>query len=217
MWSHSISGKIMHYLWSTRMRFMDGETLRRISSEYNADYYSLIRYLLSRGYLIRVFRGLFYVKSPEEFVLKRMNHSPMELVAKALDFLGVKNWYFGLYTALYLGNMTHEFYPIVYVISDRIFRHKPVSIAGGRFKFIKVKPSLFFGIIKHNSIRYSDPEKTLLDFIYLWRYRGLSSNEIIASILEYWRDISWEKIYSYLKKYPHTVRRIVMRIRNEFI
>ena len=207
----------MRYLWSMRTRFVDSSMLREVADRYGADYYSLIRYLLSRGYLVRVFRGFFYVKSPEELVLRRMNLSPMELVAEALSFLGIRNWYFGLYTALYLGGVTHEFYPVIYIISDRIYRHKIISIAGGRFRFIKVKPGLFFGIVKRDSVRYSDLEKTLLDFIYLWRYEGLNPNEIIAGIIRYWRGVSWGKISSYLERYPSSVRRIVMRIRNEFV
>ena len=124
----------------------------------------------------------------------------MEIVARALDLRRIRNWYFGLYTALRLHNMTHEYYPIVYVISDRIYRYKPICIGGSKFRFIKMKLSLFFGTIKIDSIKYSDPEKTLLDFIYLWRYRGLNSDEIIANILEYWKGISWNKIFSYAKK-----------------
>ena len=212
-----MSGRIMRYLWSMGTKFVDSEVLRRIIDKYDANYYSLIRYLLSRGYLVRIFRGLFYVKSPEEFLLSRISLSPMVLVANALEFLGVENWYFGLYTALYLGNVTHEFYPVIYVMSDKIYRHKVINIAGGKFKFIKIKSSLFFGIIRHNSMRYSDLEKTLLDFIYLWRYRGLNTNEIIAGVIRYWRGVSWRKIFSYAEKYPHSIRRIVMRIRNEFV
>lgn len=33
-----------------------------------------------------------------------------------------------------------------------------------------------------NGVRYSGPEKTILDFIYLWRYNGIPEKKIAADV-----------------------------------
>ena len=124
----------------------------------------------------------------------------------------VKNWYFGLYTALKLNNMTHETFAIDYVVNDMIFRAKPMKIAGCKFKFVKVVPSLLdFGIIE-DSLRYSDAEKTILDFIYIWRYNGIPKEKIILDIAEWVKGTSKEKIKEYSKKYPKTIGAIAEEV-----
>ena len=109
--------------------------------------------------MIRIFRGIFYVKSLDEIKLGKNKYSHIDLVAKGLALKSVKNWYFGLYTALKLNNMKHEHFTIDYVVNDKILRIKPITIAGYKFKFVKLKSALFsFGIIGKN-LKYSDPKK----------------------------------------------------------
>ena len=104
----------------------------------------------------------------------RINLSHLELAARGLEIKKVKNWYFGLHTALKLNNMTHESFAIEEVISDSLFRAKPIKIANYNFKFIKLPRKLFgFGVEERNGLTISDPEKTVLDFIYLWNQNRL--------------------------------------------
>lgn len=63
------------------------------------NYKIAIRHLVSRGYLIRIFKGIFYIKYLDEVKLDKSKYSNLELVAKGLELKGVKKWYFGLYTA----------------------------------------------------------------------------------------------------------------------
>ena len=89
-----------------------------------------------------------------------------------------------MYTALKLNNLTHAHSTVDYVVNDRILRVKPMTIAGYNFKFAKLKPSLFnFGIIG-NGLKHSDPEKTILDFAYVWRYNGVPKEKITADVEE---------------------------------
>ncbi len=98
----------------------------------------------------------------------------MELVARGITLKGVKDWYFGLHSALKINNMTHEEFGIDEVISSEIFRAKPIKIVGHKFRFNKVSKKLLgFGVIENGALRYSDREKTILDFIYFWRYNGI--------------------------------------------
>ncbi|GAH29850.1 unnamed protein product, partial [marine sediment metagenome] len=178
----------------------------------NLNYENVINYFISRGYLSRIFRGIFYVKSLEELKFGKRKYSYLELVKKGLELKNVKNWYFSLYTALKLNNATHEYFTIDYVISENLYRSKVINIENRKFRFIKIKPDLLnFGIIE-NGFRYSDLEKTILDFIYIWIYNNTPRKKILIDASEYIDDLTEEKIRIYAKKYPKSVKEIVEEI-----
>lgn len=203
---------LLRKLYLEGKEFVTSAELRRYCKSMNLNYETAIRHLIPRGYLIRIFRGTFYIRSLEEIKLGKTKYSHLELVAKGLELKNVKNWYFGLYTALKLNNMTHEHFAIEHVVNDKIFRAKPVSIAGYKFKFIKLTSSLMEFGITGDRLRYSDAEKTILDFIYIWRYNGIPKHKIILDILEWTANISEEKIEEYAKRYPKTVREIMEEV-----
>jgi predicted transcriptional regulator of viral defense system len=189
--------------------FVTSTELKEYCKRMKLNYKSAIGHFVSRGHLTRIFRGIFYVKSLDEFKLGKTKYNYRELVAKGLELKGVKNWYFGLYTALKINNMTHEYFAIDYVVNDKIFRAKPTKIAGYKFKFVKFKSSLFkFGITK-DGLRYSNPEKTILDFIYMWRYNGIPKKKIVADASEWTNNKSKSKIEEYAEHYPKTVQDVI--------
>jgi len=191
-----------------RKEFITSEELKRYCKSMGLNYEITIRHLVSRGYFIRIFKGIFYIKSLDEAKLGTSKYSNIELVAKGLELKGVKDWYFGLYTALKFNNMTHESFSVDYVVNDKLLRSKPINIAGYKYRFIKLAPKLLtFGIIE-DSLRYSDAEKTILDFIYTWRYNGIPAAKIILDVSEWAKNISSEKTKKYAVNYPKTVREI---------
>ena len=194
--------------------FVTSEELRAYCKSLKLDYDIAIRHLVPRGYLVRILKGIFHVKSLEELELARAKYTHLELVAKGLELKDVRLWYFGLHTALKLNNMTHETFAVEDVISDKLFRANPFTIAGYKFKFSRLSPSLLgFGIRKgENGVRYSDPEKTILDFIYIWRYNGIPGDKIAADVAEWAKRLSKERLRRYSKKYPKTVAKIAARI-----
>ena len=194
--------------------FVTSKELELYCKSMKLNYTTVIRYFMAQGYLTRIFRGIFYVKSLDEMKLGRSKYSHLELVAKGMELKGVKNWYFGLHTALKLNNMTHEYFAVEDVVNDMLFRAKPINIAGYKFKFTRLSPSLVcFGINKKDEIvRYSDPEKTVLDFIYIWRYNGVPDDKIVLDISEWAKQGSKEKLMSYAKNYPKTVTEIIGRV-----
>ena len=112
-----------------------------------------------------------------------------------------------------LNNATHEYFTIDYVISDNLYRSKPITINNRKFKFHKLKPLLLkFGIIE-NKYRYSDLEKTILDFIYLWIYNGVSKKRILMDISGYAKNLSGSKIKDYVHWYPKSVKEIIKEIK----
>ena len=201
--------KVLRRIHLLNKRFITSEEIKVYCKEYGMDYYNTVRNLLLKGYLLRIFKGIFYVKDFNEVKLNRLNLSHLELTAKGMELKGIRNWYFGLYTALKLNNITHEHFTMDYVINDKIFRYKPIEIAGYKIKFIKLKKELTdFGVIE-NKYRFSDPEKTILDMIYIWRYNGKPRERIIMDLSEYAKNLSNKKIRKYLHHYPKTVENII--------
>jgi len=202
------SNLLLKKLRLDKKEFFTSEEVKRYCKSMNLNYKKTIKYFVSRGYLIRIFKGIFYVKSLDEIKLDKSKYSHLELVAKGLELKSVKNWYFGLYTALKFNNLTHETFTVDYVVNDKLLRSKPINIAGYKFRFVKLTAKLLeFGIIE-NSLRYSDPEKTILDFIYTWRYNGIPREKIIFDVSEWAEGLSGEKIKKYMVNYPKTVQEI---------
>jgi predicted transcriptional regulator of viral defense system len=206
------SNLVLKKLRIDKKEFITSEELKRYCKSMGLNYEKIIRYFVYRGYFIRIFKGIFYVKSLDEVKLGKSKYSHLELVAKGLELKDVKKWYFGLYTALKFNNITHETFVVDYVVNDKLFRSKPINIAGYQYRFIKLAPRLLqFGIIE-DSLRYSDPEKTILDFIYTWRYNGVPKEKIILDVSEWAKDVSSDKIRKYAVNYPKTVREIADRL-----
>ncbi len=205
---------LLRKLWMDKKEFVTSPELRAYCRSFKMDYPTVALYLTRRGNMVRVFRGVFYVKSPEELKLSRSRYTHLELVAKGLELKKVRNWYFGLHTALKVNNMAHETFAVEDVINDKLFRAKPFTIAGYKFKFSRLSPGLLsFGIRKtEKGVRHSDPEKTILDFIYLWRYNGIPEEKIAADVSGWAKGISKEKLMAYAKKYPNTVAKIAARV-----
>jgi predicted transcriptional regulator of viral defense system len=205
-------GILLKKLRVENKEFVTSSALKQYCKQMNISYSSAIGHFISRGQVTRIFKGIFYVKSLDEVKLGRSKYNYLELVAKGLELKGVKNWYFGLYTALKLNNMTHEHFTIDYVINDKIFRAKPIKIAGYNFRFVKLKSALFnFGIIQ-DDLRYSDPEKTILDFSYIFRYKGIPEERAIVDVAEWASDLSKARINEYSKNYPRTVQKITSKV-----
>lgn len=193
--------------------FVTSEEIKSYCKSMKIEYNAAIRYFIKKRYLLRIFRGIFYVKSLEELKLNRSKYNHFELVAKGVEIKKVRKWYFGLHTALKLNNMTHEHFTIEEVVNESIFRPRPMKIAGYSFKFVKISPSLLnFGIIEKDGIRHSDPEKTILDFMYVWRYNGIPEDKIIADASEWASNVSRDRLKKYAKNYPMTIRKIAERV-----
>ena len=160
-------------------------------------------YLQEKGYVIRLFRGIFYVKTIEERENNIIEPSLYDLIAMALKKKGVRNWYFGLETALKLNIMTHEYFMIDYVITDSYRTTKIINIMDSRFKFIK-RASCYFevGINKEKIIRYSDPERTILDLSYRNYLTTKDEDMYFSPVIEYEDKLDFKQMKRYLEVYP---------------
>ena len=162
--------RILDKLWEDGNEFISLNTLKEDSKNLYYNYNNMIKYLISRGFLFSVLSDTYYVKSLDEYnsVTNEMKYSSLELVSKALKFLDVENWYFGLYTALRFHDISFDNGNADYLLFSNIITAKnKITVCGQEYKFIRLRPLLFkFGIEeKPNGVKYSDLEKTVLDFM----------------------------------------------------
>lgn len=193
-------------------RFAADTTIREYCKGLGLDYDSAIGYLLRHGYARRILRGFFYVPTVDERKFKTEKVSHLEAIARAMEYKGVKNWYFGLETALKLNNVTHEYFTLDYVISAGIFRSKPITVLGHGVKFVKLSSRLFGFGIKKRPLPFSDVEKTILDMVHIGRYGGKSMERMEDEAAELCKHISKRKMKEYAKHYSKPVRDFVERI-----
>lgn len=187
-------------------KFITSEELKEDCRKLSLKYYDVVCYLTRNKYLERIFRGIFYIKSIEERKIGKSDMTFYEILKEALKIKGVNNWYFGLETALKFNNMTHEYFTMDFVISDKLFRAKPMFIMGRKVKFYKLIPRMLsFGILKH-TFNYSDPEKTALDLLYLKHYSKLNFEEVAE-------NLSKIKLFKYAKYYNKKVISAIEELR----
>lgn len=208
--------RVLKKIRQDNKEFVSSEDLQDYSKDLYFDYRTISDYLLTRGYLLNILDNIYYVKTEEEILQNKLKYSILELVAKGLNIKKVKNWYFGLYTALNINRIEYEHdNEFFYLINDQILKAKPTKILGKNFRFLTFKTVLFnFGIIK-NKIKYSDHEKTILDLIYLWQYNHMNDSRILIETSKLIKGISKEKILGYSQYYPESNRKLLKKALNK--
>jgi predicted transcriptional regulator of viral defense system len=178
----------------------------------NLEYNYAISYLLNNGYIERIVRGIFYIRSLEEKRDKVSRINFLDVIVKVMEIKKINNWYFGLESALKLNNLTHETYFLDTIINNKIKNNKPLEILGRKVKFTKILGVNYsFGIISGktnigNKYYYSNPERTILDIAYLGKYNGKTKKEIKYDIKEY--TVNPLVLKEHSNKYPNTIKEV---------
>ncbi|MFX0138446.1 MAG: hypothetical protein ACFFDN_32690 [Candidatus Hodarchaeota archaeon] len=209
--------RVLKKIRQDNKEFITSEELKKYCKELYFNHRIISNYLISRRYLVKILDNIYYVKAIDEINQNKLNYSILELVAKALKLKNVKNWYYGLYTALELTNIDYENQDeFIYLINDRILKNKPIKILGKKFRFLIFKNVFFnFGII-NGKVKYSDFEKTILDLIYLWEYNHMNENRILIELSKLLDGISEEKILNYSQYYPKSNTNILKKALKKF-
>ena len=125
----------------------------------------------------------------------------------------VTHWYLGLETALMMHHLTHEFFTTDTIINDTIFRKHTVAVLGRKVRFIKVKRSLFRkGISRVGHAPCASVEKTVLDMVYLSKYRGLPDAEIEARVRPLLAPCSRAALVALSKDYNASTARFILSL-----
>jgi len=186
--------------------------LRPLCKEIGKGYDTVIHYLQIHGYLERIFRGVFYVRSADEMERSYTRLDIHHMIARALELKHVRDWYFALETALKLNGMTHEYFALNSVVTGSYRTTKIIDIMGYSFRFMKWRPVLLdFGVVRTDGLRFTDPEKTILDMVYKRGYergaRGAFDRRWAAGLLAQYEDRSDRgRMRRYLKRYPFWMR-----------
>ena len=83
----------------------------------------------------------------------------------------------------------------------------------GIFEFHQIKRSLFWGFKTEGTIQVAEPEKALLDMIYIRYTRNRNAKEItIHSLMDdmYLEDLDRNKLASFSKKFDNTTRDLIL-------
>ncbi len=202
---------IWEQLHLKKQQFVTREQLQALAQRAGKNYRVVSKYLSDHGYIKRVFNGLYYVRSLDERARDVNDISTFELVGRGLECKGITNWFFGLETALKMNQMTHEYYTLNYVITDSYRTTKIVRIIDSDFQFIQWSKALFsFGIVRQKKLKYSDPERTLIDLVY----HGLNNDRPDGSFStydEYVSQLDRSKIEDYLTNYPMNIKKVVWK------
>lgn len=186
------------------------EEVHRAAERLGKDPAHTVRHLRREGYLLPLFKGYYYVRSPEEVTLGTARYNPLELFALAAEAKGIGAWYFGLHTALSLNGLTHEDRREETVISDHLYRINGVKVGAKRFVIHKWSEDLLgFGVTERGLVRFSDPEKTVLDFAYWDHWRTRKSHAPTCVWLDHIDGVDAELLREYLEHYPNMVREMV--------
>lgn len=190
-------------------RYTTRDDIARIAEAMGKNVGPSIDYLQHERYIHRIFRGLFYVSTPNEREMGCLDRSIYELVAEALKLKGVNKWYFGLETALDLNLMTHEHSIGHQVITDSMKTTKAIGILGSPIRFLAWSPKLFIpgSIILTETkngvtLFHSDKEKTVLDLSYKSHLIGYPPGAVRAVIEEYSEQLDLDRLECYLYHYP---------------
>ena len=58
-----------------------------------------------------------------------------------------------------------------------------------------------FGIVRREDLAFSDPERTILDFLYLSKYGRIWERTTRNMLIEYGEELDWDKVSRYLCYY----------------
>ena len=97
-------------------KIVTSEEILALAEMIGRDGWRSVKYLQTQGYILRILKGIFYVRGIEERERGGFDPSIYMMVATALRKKGVKNWYFGMESGLKFNMMTHEYFNTEYVI-----------------------------------------------------------------------------------------------------
>ena len=145
----------------------------------------IIRSLVKNGVLEKAEKGKFYLasKPPDDFSLAHFLYQPS---------------YISLETGLNLHQILSQF---PYEITSVTTKKKKEKVVGGKmFIYLHLNPGLFWGYFKKNSSLIAEPEKAILDTLYLASKgeRGFNFDEADFS------RINKGKLFSYARQFPKT-------------
>jgi len=133
-----------------------------------------------------LFKGVYYVRSPEERQLGTIQQDVFDVIAQACNLKLEENWYFSLATALLLNGLSEQQHLTTVTIAckKRVKRRK-TSFAGLSVEFKQLTGVPFNKLIRRVGVkRFSEPARTLADYAY---FNARSKANDYSSVI--WQDV----------------------------
>lgn len=173
-------------IYESKLTFFSLKTLRDlIESDKESTLFHLIKRLISNEILIKIERDKYMLKGAAvgDFALANFLYKPSYIsFESALNFYGI------------LPQFPYQ------VTSATVKKTTEKIINGKSFGYFHLQKSLFWGYEKKNEILIAQPEKALLDQMYL-SAKGIKRLDLDEYNLE---TINLLKLKEYIKKYPQT-------------
>lgn len=202
------SRNLLSELREKEKQFITRTELESLASKYNLNFKNIIRSMSTRKWIKVIFRGVYYIPSLEEKNTGNSDLSALELISQGLKYKNITNHYFGLHSALWKNGIIDE--PKKHTIINDKKQQKERKTLNKKIEFLKISPRYTKNGIIQDSIPYSDLEKTVLDLIYIYKYRGMPDAAIwVTEIKKINKPINHEKIKIYLADYPKTVNNFI--------
>ncbi len=165
------------------------------------DTFALFRSLYESKKIVYVWKQYYYLRDAEEVEKDFNKMAPSGMIYLILNKLNI-TWYLGLESALEQNKVVWQALNRIIIINSKfsgtfvIFKHT--------FEFKKMRKELLFGInelknLQDTILRYSDVEKTLIDFVYYKKKVPLDLSTQIEKI----------KLKKYLLKIPRFLKQKV--------
>lgn len=155
-----------------------------------------------------LFKGVYYVRSPEELQLGTIRQDALDVIARACSLKLESNWYFGLATALMLSGLwTQQHLATLTVVSKARVKRYKTAFAGFTVEFKQLSGVPIDKLIKTDGVkRFSEPSRTLADYAY-FSARNKTSHYSKAMLREVYaktknKEALLKQLTSLIGKYP---------------
>ena len=207
-----VLNKLLEYFWENKKDIVTMEDLANIARDLYFNYKNIINYLIKKKEIIRIYGDLYYIKKIDEINTEGFyrESQALKLISKAFEYENDNKWYFGLHTALRFHDISLKNHPNDYILASRkFFQKRKIILMGKNINVLVFNAKFFnFGIIK-NGIKYSDLEKTFLDFIYLWKLKEIPNLKIKLILEKYREKLSQKKMMHYIEYYSSEVKQVI--------
>lgn len=205
----SKAGKVYNVLILRSEKVISSEEIREVCKLLGVDFKTALAGLSRASVLEPVlFKGVYYVRSPEERQLGTTQKDAVEVVAKACNLKLKEDWYFGLATALMLAGLSEQQHlTTLTIISKKRVKRYRTSFGGLAFEFKQLSGVFFDKMIrKEGTKRFSEPARTLADCAYFNARKKASdySNVIISEVYSKTKDKEklLRQLISLVGRYP---------------
>lgn len=154
--------------------------------------------LVRRKFVVPLFRGVYYVRDPEEVSLGTEKHDALHLFTLGATHADLGHWYFALESAQRIHGESQEHRTVETVVSDKVQRPEPVTIAGRQFEILCwTDVPMHEGVGEVDGLPVAMPSRTIVDHLYRDYWRTRKGEPATGR----WRTVTWHADPAMARRY----------------